>query len=135
MPGWQTQSGHVRELVNPRSGWTKAKQQFLAAVAPQQRQAVATALENRHAASPGLRQWLRGLIIEEMRLPKRIPPQVIAIYLEDADALPLYGCSHCALALPVKCISTWAADAVEEVYFDNCPSCGQSVDLYGHWSA
>jgi hypothetical protein len=72
----------------------------------------------------GLRRWLRLLMSDEHCLPASIPSELIAIYLNDPDAAPLYGCSRCGLALPVRCSNEWEAGReIEEVYFEYCPCC------------
>jgi hypothetical protein len=68
-------------------------------------------------------------------LPSTLPPQLVAVYLADTEALPLHDCGRCGLAVPVR--PGWHAGheaPPEHDYFPACPSCGGPTGPYAYWA-
>jgi hypothetical protein len=119
----------------PTGACAEVQDRFLAAVAPQQRPEVAALLGQRYHGGPGLRIWLRALAVQGASVPDHIPSELIDVYLTDPEALPLYDCSDCGLAIPARAGSRNGPDGQEDwPYFRTCPSCGGRTGLYAYWS-
>jgi len=116
------------------SRWRQAREAFLEAVAPSQRGVVARLLTQRHEGGHGLREWFRGLVWERSRLPASLPSELVQVYLDDPEALPLYDCADCGLAIPVRPDPQAEDGEAANVYFPECPCCGGATDLYAYWS-
>jgi hypothetical protein len=119
----------------PDARWREARERFLAAVDPGQREAVARRLRQRLLGGAGLRAWLRALVWTDAPPPARLPPALIDVYLRDPLALPLHDCAECGTAVPVRPGRRGDAEAEpERVYFPACPCCGGKTGLYAYWS-
>jgi hypothetical protein len=105
---------------------------FLAAVLPEQRLAVEARLREFPARGHGLLAWVTNVAQGE-RLPERIPPAVIDVYLGDEEALPLHDCEDCGLMVPLRPGQTWGTAATPpQVYFEACPACGGRIGWYAY---
>jgi hypothetical protein len=114
--------------------WAQTRDRFLAAVDPKQRATVAGLLRQRHRGGLGLRMWLRTLVTQDRPLPESLPTELVQVYLDDPEAVPLYDCASCGLAVPV--LPGWRGyeGEPERVYFLECPCCGGSTGLHAYWS-
>jgi hypothetical protein len=111
--------------ADPARLWQDTYTRFLVAVHPDQRETIEPLLQQLHFGSSGLRQWLDAIVWEGAVLPEQIPPAIIEVYLHDSEAMPLYECGDCGLAVPVRPNRTLGPDAEpEKVYFADCPVCG-----------
>lgn len=118
----------------PDRHWREARDRFLAAVTLRQRPAVADLLRHPHHGGLGLRMWLRALATQGRTLPPSLPPELVQVYLDDPEAVPLHDCACCGLPVPVR--PGWGSYEGEpaRVYFPNCPACGGPTGLYAYWS-
>lgn len=115
----------------PVQSWDEACGRFLAAIGPEQREAVEPLVQQLHYGNSGLRTWIDAIVSQGAVLPNRIPPAVIDVYLHDPEAVPLYECEECGLAVPVRPNRALGPDAEpEQVYFPECPACGGRTGYY-----
>ncbi len=115
--------------------WREARDRFLAAVAPEQRQLVAELLGQFPHGGQGLHRWLCALAWEGAFLPGSLPPELIATYLDDAEAVPLHDCADCGLAVPIRPGRTYGYEGLAaRRYFPTCPHCGGKTGWYARWS-
>jgi hypothetical protein len=113
--------------------WDDACRRFLAAVDGLQRMVVELMLTQPHQGGAGLRAWFDAVAWRGAVLPDRIPPEVIDVYIHDAEALPLNDCEDCGLAVPVRPNRIHGFDAEPEyVYFPTCPACGGRTGAYSY---
>jgi hypothetical protein len=117
--------------AGPNQVWAETRDRFLAVVDPKQRHAVQELLQNRDSGGKGLRSWLRALTWRQGRLPAAIPLELINIYLTDPEAVPLFDCESCGLAIPVRPGRRYGyEEEAEHVYFRTCPNCGGRTGWY-----
>jgi hypothetical protein len=117
------------------SNWKVTYQRFLQAVSPRQRDQVARLAKSVHNGGSGLRDWLSAITWRGAILPKRIPEQIIDIYLRDSEAVPLHDCEGCGLAIPVRPSRLYGLEGEpDQIYFDKCPACGSRTGLYLYFS-
>ena len=114
--------------------WSEVRDLFLRAVIEEQRSAVVGLLREPRWGGRGLRMWLRTLVTQGRSLPEVLPSELIQVYLDDPEALPLHDCSDCGLAVPIR--SGWLGleGEPERIYFPVCPNCGSRTGLYAFWS-
>jgi hypothetical protein len=62
---------------------------------------------------------------DRIRERPAMPAEVLDVFVEDAEAVPLHECQGCGLELPVRPGRQGGAEPVR--YFDNCPLCGPTV--------
>jgi hypothetical protein len=111
--------------------WQQILNRFLQAIAPRQRDRVACTLRELHNGGSGLRQWLGAMVWRGAYLPD----SVLDIYLSDPEAMPLYDCSSCGLAVPVRPSRLHGLDGEpEEIYFSKCPCCGADTGPFSHFT-
>ncbi len=121
--------------AEPADDWHRAVALLLEAIDPARRAAVAERLGNWTLGGRGLRDWVRQLQHAAPALPDRLPPPLVQIYLDDADAEPRHDCAECGLAVPVRPgIHREARDGIELEYFPTCPVCGGPTGLYAYWA-
>jgi hypothetical protein len=124
-------AGAATGAKDPVQAWKDTAARFLAAVPYEQREAVEPLLQQPHYGSSGLRNWIDAIASQGAVLPERIPAAVIDVYLEDAEAMPLYECEECGLAVPVRPNRLLGPDAEpEKVFFPECPACGGRTGYY-----
>ncbi len=114
--------------------WDEVREQFLAAVDRRQRSAVAALLRRPWHGGVGLRMWLRDLAAQGRPVPPTLPPDLIKVYLDDPEAVPLYDCADCGLAVPVHPAWDGYEGEPERVYFRACPCCGGRTGRFAYWS-
>src|SRR5207244_3453015 len=85
----------------PPRDWAEAVRQLLAAIEPHQRPAVEMLLRDWHGGGRGLREWARSLLRRGKAVPKKLPRELVQVYLDDPDAEPLHDCARCGVAVPV----------------------------------
>ena len=112
--------------------WQDARERFLAAVDPRQRPVVEAVLSQPFYGGAGLRAWLAALANRGGVLPPSLPQELVVVYLEDSEALPLHDCADCGLAIPVRPGRSSFVGEVERVYFRTCPCCGGRTGWYAH---
>lgn len=125
------QATTAAEPKDPVQVWKDTAARFLAAVPYEQREAVEPLLQQPHYGSEGLRSWIDAIANQGAVLPEHIPAAVIDVYLEDAEAMPLYECEECGLAVPVRPNRLLGPDAEpEKIFFPECPICGGRTGYY-----
>lgn len=119
--------------VGTRS-WQHVRDEFLALVSGSQRQKVADLLAHPRNGGKGLRMWLQALKVADRPFPSTLPESLIQVYLDDHEAVPLFDCSQCGLAIPVR--PSWRDHEGNpaRVYFESCPCCDGPTGLYAYWS-
>jgi hypothetical protein len=115
-------------------GWNWVRQAFLSSVARPQRARVAALLKESDSRGRGLRTWLRLIEAQEQVVLPLFPAELVQVYLDDDEAMPLHDCSGCGVAVPVR--PDWPGHEGEpqRVYFPRCPCCGERTGLYASWS-
>jgi hypothetical protein len=116
------------------SSWSNARRYFLAAVNPRQRPVVARLLQEAPHSGLGLRLWLRSMVAQGRPLPKSLPAELVQVYLDDPEAVPLHDCEGCGIAIPVHPAWQGYESEPQRVYFPTCPCCGGRTGLYAYWS-
>jgi hypothetical protein len=130
-----TRDSEIRKAGERRSAWQENCERFLAAVSSSRRPQVADMLHHMHNGGSGLRYWIEAITWRGASLPDRIPDCIIDVYLSDSEAMPLYDCEQCGLAIPVRPSRLYGFDGdPEEVYFPNCPICGARTGLFLHFT-
>lgn len=108
------------------------RQQFLNAVDAELRAVVESHLNRPpHETGSGLRAWLSSIASGSSVLPRKIPTEVVQIYLSHSEATPLHVCQDCGLAVPV--IPSRICGFEEEpdqIFFSLCPLCGGRTGFY-----
>src|SRR4051812_4803509 len=101
--------------------WAQTRDGFLSAMDPRQRPVVAALLRQPHCGGLGLRMWLRALVTQGRPLPESLPVELVQVYLDDPEAVPLHDCARCGLGMPVH--PGWRGYEGEpaQVYFPACP--------------
>ncbi len=133
-PGPGPRSRSSRRAASLEDRWALTRERFLAAVDPRQRAAVAELLRQPRRGGQGLRVWLQSLATRGVPVPRSLPPDLVGVYLQDAEALPLHDCAGCGLAVPVRPGRGGEGDEPEQVYFPHCPCCGAATGLYAYWA-
>lgn len=88
-----------------------------------------------HNGGSGLRDWVSAITWRGAVLPKRIPDELMNVYLIDSEAAPLHDCEGCGLAVPVRPSRLYGPEGEpDQVYFASCPLCGARTGLYMHFS-
>ena len=104
--------------------WSAACQRFVAAAPAALREAVERSLGDLHSAGSGLRAWVSTIAWRGGRLPENIPAELIRVYLDDPEAIPLHDCENCGVAIPVRPDRLNGSEAEpEQIYFHQCPVC------------
>jgi len=120
---------------SPEQRWQEVFDQFLAVVDSRQRPVVAALIRQPYCGGRGLRMWLQALRAGTAVLPESIPPELIQVYIDDPEAVPLHDCAKCGLAVPVRPDrQREEAGEPELVYFATCPQCGGPTGRYAHLS-
>ena len=133
--GTVRQDGSARVREHPLEGrWAQTRDQFLSAVDPRQRPTVAGLLRQPHRGGVGLRMWLRTLVTQGRAVPESLPLDLVQVYLDDPEAVPLHDCAECGLAIPVHPGWRGYEGEPERVYFPACPCCGGPTGLHAYWS-
>jgi hypothetical protein len=134
-PTAETASSPIASGNTPKeTAWHATYLQFLAAVAPTQREQVASRLRL-HSSGSGLRDWIDAITWRGGVLPCRIPESVVDVYLTDPEASPLYDCEGCGLAIPVRPSRLYGFEGEPEVvYFSKCPICDSRTGLFLHFT-
>jgi hypothetical protein len=120
--------------TDPR--WFDSCERFLASVAEEQREAVLLRLAHLNIGGSGLRDWVSAIACRGAVLPERIPEVVIAVYLRDSEAAPLFDCEGCGILIPVRpsrLLDGWDGEP-DEVYFQTCPVCASRIGHHLHFS-
>lgn len=108
---------------------------LLAAVPAAYRTRARAVLSDPRQGGRGLRAWLALVEIDGRPLPGDLPGELVAVYLDDDDAEPLYDCECCGLPVPVRAGRRCGHEAaVDRVYFPACPCCGGKTGRYAYWS-
>lgn len=109
--------------------------QLLAAVPAALRVRARVLLSDPRQGGRGLRAFLALVEADGRPLPGDLPGELVAVYLEDADAEPLYDCERCGLPVPVRAGRRCGHEAaVDRVYFAACPCCGGRTGRHAYWS-
>src|SRR3954469_12034308 len=103
--------------------WAQTRDSFLSAVDARQRPVVARLLRQPHCGGLGLRMWLRNLVTQDRPLPESLPVELIQVYLDDPEAVPLHDCAWCGLAIPVHPGWRGYEGEPERAFFPTCPCC------------
>ncbi len=128
------------ELTSQTSGeedrqWRDTCENFLASVPTRLHDRVQRALQSLHSGGTGLKSWVATIAWRGGKLPESVPEAIIEVYLCDQEAVPLYDCEECGIAIPVRASRTAAVeDEPEHLYFPNCPVCGGRTGLYSYLS-
>ncbi len=121
-----------QEQLSPT--WDEVREHFLSLIRPHQRGQVAALLSQSDACGRGLRTWLR-LIGAQGELPSApFSAELVQVYLTDDEAMPLHDCSGCGVAIPVRPDWQGLDGEPQEIYFPQCPCCGERTGLYAAWS-
>jgi len=108
---------------------------FLSAVPVGLRSRVRATLIDPRLGGRGLRAWLALLEIEDRPLPAAFCDDLVAVYLSDPEAEPLYDCEECGLAVPVRAGRRCGHEPTcDRVYFATCPHCGGRTGEHAFWS-
>jgi hypothetical protein len=114
--------------ARPPCDWEETVAAFFEAVVPDQRAAVERAFTDPRFGGAGLRRWLESIVWLGEAEPRSIPRSVIDVYLHDPAAMPLCACEQCGMPLPVRPNPLEGPDAApEQVYFTQCPWCGEQA--------
>ncbi len=116
------------------SRWSEARAALLAAVSDDQRQVVADLLRHPHHGGVGLRMLLRALATDDRPMPQDLPQELVQIYLDDPEAVPLHDCAVCGIPIPVHADRSDPEGPSQRIYFASCPRCGGQTGLYAYWS-
>ena len=113
--------------------WLNAQDRLLDALPSHQRAAVIDAIEGWPDRGLGLLDWLDDLV-RASSIPTPLPSELVQVYLDDPDALPLHDCEDCGLRIPVRPGRQCGNDSqAAHRYFDHCPACGGRVGWYAFW--
>lgn len=111
------------------------RRQFLESVAAPERPAVERLLASPHGDGRGLRMWLEAIVMDRAELPPTIPPDVIHVYLDNSDALPLHDCASCGFLVPIIAGREYDYEGEAEYrFFPACPNCGGRTGWYLFWA-
>lgn len=111
--------------------WADACRQFVAAVPTDIGQSVERSLHSLHGGGVGLRNWVSSIAWRGGKLPQELPPELVQVYLDDPEAVPLHDCESCGVAIPVRPNRIDGLEAEpEQTYFPTCPICGGRTGLY-----
>ena len=132
--GWAQEVNAIAWEEGLSPPWDEIKESFLEAVAAKQRSKVAALLREPGGRGRGLRTWLRALAAQEQAPPERLPVELVQVYLDDEEALPLHDCAGCGVAIPVRPDWQRFEGEPQHTYFPDCPCCGERTGLYAAWS-
>jgi hypothetical protein len=128
-------SGSPGLFATPETQWQTACAIFLDAVPPKQRAAVRQILQNANCGGSGMRDWVSSIAFRGATLPACIPEEVIDVYLDDSEAVPLHDCGRCGFAVPIRPNRLHGVESEpEQTYFPTCPNCGGNTGPYFFWS-
>ena len=117
------------------SSWKDAESRFLRAVPTSMRAIARSLLDNPRRGGRGLRALLDALAGQQRFLPDALPINLVAVYLEDAEAEPLHDCEECGLLVPVRVGRRCGHEpTAERIYFPLCPHCGGRTGRHAYWS-
>lgn len=120
---------------NACTHWEQSSARLLKAVPPEYTAIVQRLLQSPHLGGAGLREWVSAIALRGAICPDSIPAEVIQAYLSDPEAVPLYDCEACGIAVPVRPSQRHGREADPElVYFEKCPWCGGKTGWYLYWS-
>ncbi|MDX1965436.1 MAG: hypothetical protein SFX18_19985 [Pirellulales bacterium] len=128
------------ELLSPSPGiaedtWEAACRQLLDAVPQEYLSLISLLLKERNGGGCGLRDWISAVAFRGAKFPHSIPPQIVRIYLNDPEAVPLHDCEECGLAVPVRPNRVHGLESDPECeYFPTCPLCGGRTGPFYYWS-
>lgn len=130
-----TRTAPAADVGEPDYQWQQVRERFLSAIGPALRPRVVALLSQPRHGGRGLRSWLRNLVWDGSRLPVSIPDELVQVYLDDHEALPLHDCSGCGLAVPVRLApDADFEEAPAREYFPLCPNCGSLTGLFAYYS-
>ena len=114
--------------------WEEVRIRFLRCVPKTQRRIVAELLRDGDVRGRGLRTWVRRLAAQSQLPRDPFPPELVQVYLDDDEAMPLHDCAGCGIAIPVRPDWHGADGQPQQIYFPDCPCCGERTGLYAAWS-
>jgi hypothetical protein len=115
--------------------WEEIRQRFLAAIDPGLREGIEHLMHQPHYSGFGIRAWLNSLATGASMLVEPLPYQVVKVYLDYPEAMPLHDCERCGLAVPILPNRQDGYEGEpERVFFPECPSCGGRTGWYLYWS-
>lgn len=77
--------------------------------------------------------WVQSLASRGALMPSRLPAELVQIYLDVPEALPLHDCAGCGLSIPIQ--PSWSLEAEpQRVFFPRCPHCGGETGRFAYWS-
>ena len=120
------------ESLSP--SWQEVRNGFLRSLFPSQRRQVSELLRDGDVRGRGLRTWLRLIAAQGGDLQSQYPEELVQVYLDDDEAMPLHDCAGCGVAIPVRPAWQGAEGGLQEIYFPKCPCCGARTGLYAAWS-
>jgi len=129
------QAEPIRRGHSEDQHWATVRESFLNALEPQLRPIVAGLLRQPRCGGLGLRMWLRTLANEPRAFPESLPSELVQVYLNDPEAVPLHDCAGCGLAVPVRPGRSGYESEPQRVYFPTCPCCGCRTGLHAYWSS
>ncbi len=111
--------------------WTDTCQEFMVSVPTELQGNVDRALRSLHAGGFGLRTWVAAIAWRGAKLPESIPTELLQVYLNDPEAVPLHECETCGIAIPIRPDRlNGLDDEPEHTYFESCPACAGRTGLY-----
>lgn len=127
----QSRLGSSKICSEKDQQWTDACQEFMVSVPSDLQSKVDRSLKSLHAGGFGLRTWVASIAWRGAKLPEAVPTELLQVYLDDPEAVPLHECETCGIAIPVRPNRLHAADdEPEQTYFQCCPACGGRTGLY-----
>ncbi len=111
--------------------WTSACRDFMISIPDELQCKVECCLKNKNSGGPGLRSWVAAIAWRGAKLPEEVPAELLQVYFDDPEAVPLHECESCGIAIPVRPNRLHGLDdEPEQVYFESCPTCGGRTGLY-----
>lgn len=121
--------------LQPADSFDGDADRLLAAIPAELQDRARNVLHNPRLGGRGLRAWIALLEAEDRPLPAALPPELVEVYLRDAEAEPLHDCEVCGLPVPVR--TGWRAGhepSADRVYFPICPHCGGRTGPHAFWA-
>ncbi len=83
---------------------------------------VESLLRGLNGAGFGLRSWVASIAWRGGKLPEAVPAQLLQVYFDDPEAVPLHECETCGIAIPVRRNRlSDQDDEAEHIYFASVP--------------